>query len=125
MSKRREPFSITKRLTSFKYAFNGVFLLLRNEHNAWIHSVAAIIAIVGGILLHINWVEWLFVIGVICLVFSLELINTAIERLCDAVTLEENPMIKQVKDLAAGAVVIGAIFALIVAGVIIYNHCFI
>ena len=122
MSKRKEFFSVIKRIQSFKYAFSGIFHLLKNEHNAWIHVLAAIIAIAGGILLDINWVEWLFVLGTICLVFSLELINTSIERLCDTVTLDNNVHIKQAKDLAAGAVLMAAFFAIIVAGVIFYNH---
>jgi diacylglycerol kinase len=122
MSKKREPFSISKRIESFKYAFAGIYNMIRYEHNAWIHVVAAVVAIAGGLLLDLNRIEWLFVAGAICLVFALELINTAIENLADAITTERNPYIKQAKDLAAGAVLIGAFFALVVAGVIIYNH---
>lgn len=96
--------------------------MLRNEHNAWIHCLAAVMAMVGGYFLKINTTEWLFVVGAICLVFALEMINTAIEKMCNAITLENNPHIKQAKDLAAGAVLIGAFFALVVAGFIIYNH---
>jgi diacylglycerol kinase len=96
--------------------------MLRYEHNAWIHCLAMIVATVGGVLLDINSIEWLFVLGAIFLVFALEMINTAIEHLCDAVTLEENPHIKMAKDIAAGAVLVGAGFALIVAAFVIYNH---
>lgn len=96
--------------------------MMRYEHNAWIHSLAALVAITGGCLLEISKVEWLFVIGAIFLVFALEMINTAIEHLCDAVTKEDNPQIKMAKDVAAGAVLVGAGYALVVAGFIIYNH---
>ncbi len=122
MSQKKKPFSVKERILSFKYAFNGLYLMLRNEHNAWIHCLAAIVAITGGWFLEISKVEWLFVLGAIFLVFALEMINTAIEHLCDAVTLEDNPHIKIAKDVAAGAVLVGAIFALVVAGFIIYNH---
>ena len=122
MSHPKERFSIKAKLRSFKYAFSGIFSLLKNEHNAWIHCVATIVAVSGGLWLGLNGMEWLFVVGAILLVFALEMINTAIERVCDAITTEIDPMIKQAKDLAAGAVLVGALFALTVTGVIIYNH---
>jgi diacylglycerol kinase len=122
MSQQKKPFSVNERVRSFKYAFRGLFLMLREEHNAWIHCLAAVVAIAGGLLLEISAIEWLFVLGAICFVFALEMINTAIEHLCDAVTLEENQHIKNAKDVAAGAVLVGAGFALVVAGFIIYNH---
>lgn len=122
MSQKKKPFSVKERIHSFKYAFNGLYLMLRNEHNAWVHCLAAVVAITGGWLLEISRVEWLFVAGAICLVFALEMVNTAIEYLCAAVTKEENPHIKKAKDVAAGAVLVGAVFALVVAGSIVFSR---
>jgi diacylglycerol kinase len=122
MSLPKKHFSVKARILSFKYAFTGLFTMLKTEHNAWIHCLAALVAVVGGFILKINTIEWLFVLGAIFLVFALEMINTAIEQLCEAVTKEENPHIKKAKDIAAGAVLVGAGFALVVATFVIYNH---
>ena len=70
MSKKREPFSIIKRLKSFKYAFAGLVTMIRYEHNSWVHILAAIIAVLGGCILGLSDFEWLFVAGAICLVFA-------------------------------------------------------
>ena len=48
----------------------------------------------------------------------MEMINTAIEKLCDVVHLEQHPLIKKVKDIAAGAVLVSAVFSLITAAII-------
>jgi diacylglycerol kinase len=65
-------------------------------------------------------VEWLFVVGCCVLVLSLELLNTAIENLCDIVTEEYHPIIKIVKDSAAAAVLITATGS-VVTGLIIFS----
>ncbi|MBP9887507.1 MAG: diacylglycerol kinase family protein [Leptospiraceae bacterium] len=116
---KREKFSIIKRLKSFTFALNGLKILILEEHNARIHLVAAILVIISGILLKISNAEWVAVTFSIGLVFALETINSAIENLADFVSPEKNDQIKKVKDLSAGAVLIGAIAAL-VNGLIIF-----
>ncbi len=112
-------FSINQRINSFKHAFNGLKLLLKNEHNAWIHSFAAILVIVFGLFFGLSITEWIVVLFSIGLVFILELINSAIEQLSNAVTLEYHPLIKNTKDLSAAAVFIAALVAAI-AGIIVF-----
>jgi len=116
---KREKFSIIKRLKSFTFALNGLKILILEEHNARMHLVAAILVIISGILLKISNAEWVAVTFSIGLVFALETINSAIENLADFVSPEKNDQIKKVKDLSAGAVLIGAIAAL-VNGLIIF-----
>ena len=116
---KREKFSIIKRLKSFTFALNGLKILILEEHNARIHLVAAILVVIAGILLKISNAEWVAVTFSIGLVFALETINSAIENLADFVSPEKNDQIKKVKDLSAGAVLIGAIAAL-VNGLIIF-----
>jgi diacylglycerol kinase len=55
----------------------------------------------------------------IAFVISMEMLNTAIEKLCDVVHKELHPDIKRVKDIAAGAVLVSAIFSLM-TGLIIF-----
>lgn len=117
--KSSNPFSFSERLKSFKFAFAGLRTLFREEHNARIHVVAAMIAISLGFALKISANEWIFLIGVISLVFICELINTSIEALADFVSPEKHPQIKKVKDLSAAAVFVSALSALII-GVILF-----
>jgi len=114
----REKFSILKRLESFKYAFNGLRVLLEEEHNTWIHVTAAIVACGAGVFFGISNIEWCVIVVSIGLVFAFELMNSAIENLSDYVQPELNAVIKKIKDLSAAAVLISALMAFICALVI-------
>ena len=111
-------FSLKSRFGSFKFAFHGVWMLLKNEHNSRIHFLAAIAAIATGIVLKINLFEWSLLIIVIGIVLLTELLNTSLERLADVVDSEWNERIMKAKDYAAAAVLISAIIAVAVGGLI-------
>jgi len=111
-------FSLKSRFESFKFAFNGLCSLLKNEHNSRIHLLAAIIAIVMGIILKINHYEWSLLIIVTGIVFLTELLNTSLESLSDIIDPEWNEQVKKAKDYAAAAVLISAIISVIVGGLI-------
>lgn len=108
---KKNTFSVFARIKSFHYALNGMKLVLKHEHNAWIHLSAAIIAMISGIYFQIKPYEWLAVIFTITLVLLAETINTCIEHLCDFISPEHHVMIGKIKDIAAGAVLIAAISA--------------
>lgn len=76
-------------------------------------------AICFGFLLKIGSKEWIAIIFSISLVFSFELINSAVEKLADVVSPEIHPVIKKAKDLAAAAVLVSSIAALII-GLLIF-----
>ena len=119
--------NIRKALRSFRYAGIGIFRLFRFENNARIHLLACILVIIAGYWFKISATEWCLIVISIGLVWSAEAINTAIEKLADVVSSEYHPAIKDVKDLAAAGVLILAISAAIVGGVIfipkIYYEC--
>ncbi len=110
----QEKFKISDRLKSFKFAFNGIRILFLNEHNVWIHLIAALSVIIAGIVLKISHSEWTIVLIAIGLVFTSEAINTSIEKLSDFVSPDKRSPIKEVKDLAAAGVLISSITALLV-----------
>jgi diacylglycerol kinase (ATP) len=122
-TKKAQKFSLVSRLRSFKFAFKGVFLLFKNEHNAWIHALAAIVAISFGFYFKITQNEWIAVIFLIGFVFSAEAFNSAIEKLVDKISPEYNETAGNIKDLAAGAVLFAAIAAAI-AGIVIFAPYF-
>ena len=59
----------------------------------------------------------LALIGVLLLLFVVELLNTAIEKLCDRVNLEIDPQIGRVKDMGSAAVAVMLLLAAAVWGI--------
>ena len=107
-------------LYSFVYAFSGVKILL-NERNFRFHCLSFIVVVILGCIFGLSKYEWLIVVLASSFVFALEAINTSIELLCDLVSNEKNNMIKKIKDIAAAAVLIQAIFAIIIALILCFR----
>jgi undecaprenol kinase len=104
---------------SFYFASRGIVEALKTERNIRIHSSVAVVVILAGLFFSLNWIEWLFILVAIVGTITLELVNSAIERVVDLVTNEYHPLAKQAKDIAAGAVFLYAIFSVIV-GIVIF-----
>lgn len=102
----------------FKYAGKGIITGIMEENNLLVQFSASMLVVVFGVALRISPVEWCICFIMCFLVISLELINTAIENICDRITLENDDAIKKVKDISAGAVLMMALCAVIVAGII-------
>lgn len=109
----------TKLIFSFKYASEGIITTIKEERNMFIHFLIAIIVVITGVYVRLSLNEWFICLLLFALVFSLELINTAIENTVDLVATKKNKKAKMAKDAAAGAVLIAAIFASII-GIIIF-----
>jgi len=120
MTKIKKPdrFLFRNRLKSFRFAFNGIKNLIKNEHNARIHIVALICVIGLGIFFKIELTEWIAITIVSGLVIIIELFNTAVERLADFVESDLNDKIEIIKDYCAGAVLISSLTSIIVGGLI-------
>ncbi|WP_338470289.1 diacylglycerol kinase family protein [Niallia sp. XMNu-256] len=103
---------------SFIYAIEGILHGIIHERNLKIHSVIALTVIIFGFLFDINRYEWMFVILAIGGMFSLELLNTAIERMVDYISPQYHPLAKQAKDVAAGAVLVFACMSVIIGCII-------
>ena len=104
---------------SFGYAFQGIFNTIRTERNIKIHCAAAILVTIFGIWLQISKTEWMICFILFGLILALELVNTAVEATVDLFTEERKPLAKKAKDAAAGAVLIAAIFAVVI-GILIF-----
>lgn len=109
---------IKKRIKSFGYAFQGIGNFIRKEPNAWIHCTAVVVVTSLGLYYGISTTEWCIVILCFGLVLMAEAFNTAIERLVDLVSPDFHPLAGTIKDVAAGAVLLGAIAAAIVGCII-------
>jgi diacylglycerol kinase (ATP) len=115
---RGEPFSLRARARSFVYAFRGLRRFFSTEHNAWIHLVAAALALVLSILLKISAIQWVGVLFAIGAVLTAEAFNTCVEKMMDKLIPETSETVRYVKDLAAGAVLLSALVAAVIGGII-------
>jgi len=118
MDDKNKRFSFRNRLNSFKYAFCGLKVLLKEEHNARIHLVISITVCVLGFILNISPIEWIAILIFIALVIGMEIMNSAIERICDFISPEWNRKIKPIKDLASAAVLLATFLAVICGSII-------
>ena len=101
-------------LKTLSYGFNAILHTLKNERNMVIHFLVMILVIIAGIVFKITFVEWGVCFVLFALVLSLELMNTAIENVVDLVTEEKKAKAKVAKDAAAGAVLVAALFSIII-----------
>jgi diacylglycerol kinase (ATP) len=105
---------------SFKYAWAGISYSFQTQRNFRIHVSVCAMAIALSVFLHLQAVE-IAVIGVTSgLVLALELLNTAIESLVDLTVKQTyHDLAKIAKDCAAGAVLVSALVAVLVAGTLL------
>ncbi len=104
---------------SFKYALHGLRYAFAHERNFRLEIYCAFAVCVGALVFNISKLEWFIVIINIAAVLAVELINTAIENLCNMIHQSTHPTIKIIKDISAAAVVITALCAF-VCGCIIF-----
>lgn len=111
--------SLRRRAASFRYAFQGLADLFRSQPNARIHLAVALVVVVAGWALRVSRLEWLALVICMGLVIALEAVNTALEHLTNLVSPTFHPLAGKVKDVAAAAVLVGALGAVIV-GLIVF-----
>jgi diacylglycerol kinase len=109
---------IHKHGISVRHALEGVAWALKTQPNYQIHIVLSIIALVGAYVYNISQYELLMIILLISVGLAIETVNTSIERAADAIDTQWREDIKQTKDLAAGAMLLFAIGAVVIAGMI-------
>ena len=116
---KQQGFSINKRIKSFGFAFNGLKILIKEEHNSRIHVLAAIVVFIAGYFVQLSALEWIAIVFAIGMVIALEIFNSAIENICDFISPGQDDTIKKIKDLSAAGVLVGAITAAII-GLIVF-----
>lgn len=109
---------IRKHTISIMNAWNGLKWALSTQPNYRIHLFLSILSIAGGFFFRISYDEFLIIIMLITIGFTIETVNTAIEEASDAIDTKWREDIKITKDVSAGAMLAFAIGALIIASVI-------
>ncbi len=115
-----ESLTFNGRIRSFKFAFNGIRIVLCSQQNAWIHASATVMVLIFGINFGLTKSEWCWIIIATIAVWTAETLNTAIEFLTDIASPGFDPLAAKAKDVAAGAVLITAIGAVLI-GLLIFS----
>lgn len=115
-------FRFTGRIRSFRFALTGLWTMLKTQHNAWIHAGATAGVIAAGLFFQLSAPEWCWLVLAIMAVWTAEALNTAFEFLADAASPEFHPLVKQAKDVAAGAVLVSAIGAVVIGILVLGPH---
>jgi len=119
----RERFTFDGRVRSFGHAFRGVGLMLRTQHNAWIHAAVSGAVITVAALFDVTAAEWVFLILAMMAVWTAEALNTALELLADVASPDFHPLVGRAKDVAAAAVLLSATGAAAIGAVVLGPYC--
>ena len=117
-----EKFTISGRLQSLTHACHGLVLMLKSQHNAWLHATASILVLTFGAIFKLPATQWCWLVIAIMSVWTAEALNTALEFLADVTSPEFHPLVKKAKDVAAAAVLISAGGSAIIGLLILGPH---
>ncbi len=99
---------------SFVLAFSGIIHCIINERHMRIHTIATLYVFVFSMFFDFTRIEYMILCLTVSLILSCEMMNTAIEEITDLSSSSYNPFAKVAKDIAAGAVLLSAIFAVVI-----------
>ena len=114
------PIVSTSRWASFRYALAGWLYMLRYQKNTRIQAVATLVVILAGLWLGVTPGEWAVLVLAITMVWMAEFINAAIEAAVNLASPDLHPMAKVGKDVAAAAVLLGAVSSVLI-GLLIFG----
>ena len=104
---------------TFINAFNGIQYFFKTERNGKIQAAVGLFVILAGFYFRLSSIEWIFILLCIGAVLSLEMLNSALEHLCNLVHNDHHPAIKIIKDVSAGAVLFASVISAMI-GLIIF-----
>lgn len=106
----------------FLFALAGLAYALRTQPNMRFHLGAALAVLAVAFILGVGKSELLFLLLAIILVFLAEMFNTALEAVVDLASPQFHPLAKAAKDVAAGAVLLAALYSVVVGLVVFYPY---
>lgn len=107
---------------SVRFALEGIKIAFLTQPNFTYHTFFSALALLFGLFLKINQLEWAIIIFTIVVGFTIEMGNTAIEAVVDLVTETWHEDAKRAKDVAAGMMLIYAYGAVVIAAVVFVPH---
>lgn len=112
---------VKKLLQGFCWAGKGIYLAVKTQRNLRIHLVAVFVIAAFNAMAGFSSLHWILELLCCMLVISLELLNTALEAVCDALSPSYHPGIGFAKDAAAGAVLVSAVGSVVVALIVFFS----
>jgi diacylglycerol kinase len=110
---------LKKEINSFKYAFLGIRSFLIREDHGKIHLLATFLVVPAALILQTTATEKVVLLLTITLVWGMEMLNSAVEKILDFMTSRQHPEIKYIKDVMAGAVLIAAVCSILTGSIIL------
>ncbi len=101
-------------LKAIRIALRGIAVAWLHERHMKLHSLAALAVVLMAWIASVDALSWAILMLCVGLVVSLELMNSALERLSNRVTMEIDPLIRDAKDMSAAAVLAASLFAAII-----------
>lgn len=114
--------TMNKLAKSFGWAINGLRMVWHEEMNFRIEVAVSLVVIVAAYYFELSRLEWAVVIGCIGAVLASEIVNTAVEDLCNKVDPNTDPMIGKIKDIMGGFVLVVCFTTAIIGLLIFLNH---
>ncbi len=111
-----------KLIISFKWAIKGIRAVWREEVNFRIEVTVAVIVVALGFWLQFSALGWIIIIGCISAILSAEMVNTAVEDLCNKVEPNTDPTIGKIKDIMGGFVLVVSLGTAVVGGILISTY---
>ncbi|WP_101772731.1 diacylglycerol kinase [Peptostreptococcus faecalis] len=109
-------------IKSVNAAIEGLMYTFKSERNMKLHYLASFVVLIVSLFFNFSKIEFVLLLGAITLVVITEMINTAIEKTVDLVTSEYHELAKIAKDVAAGSVLVSAMYAVVVAYILFYKN---
>ena len=99
----RHDFSFKSLFSVVKNSYNGLKYFFKYERSSLVYLTAAAFSVGARVILQMDMMEWIVIFFVLFSMLASELLNTAIEAVCDLVSPEYNPYVKIAKDTASAA----------------------
>jgi diacylglycerol kinase (ATP) len=110
------------RVRSFRGAIKGLRVMMRSQHNAWIHAAITLAVVAFGGYTGLTRAEWCWLVLAMMSVWTAETLNTAFEFLTDVASPVFHPLAEKAKDVAAGAVLIAAVGSVVIGLIVLGPH---
>ena len=106
------------RIRSVRFALRGIRIMVASQQNAWIHAAVTIVVVAAGLIVGLPTSSWAWIVLAIGSVWTAEALNTAFEFLTDVASPDFHPLAEKAKDVAAGAVLLAAVGAVVIGGLV-------
>lgn len=115
---------LTRLLKSFVYAGRGLFKIFREEQNFRLEIIAALLVGALAVLVGVSWLEAAILVLACGLVLVMEIVNSAVEAISDSLKPRLDNYVKRIKDIVAAGVLVAALVAVLVGGLIFSRYFF-